>query len=264
MDATKREPEKIGRCFEIIAEGSDGSDRPETVNHYYIELLSSGNIALEKVDETGEPKGEIVEEELPVEEFNKRFKTCSHHDCPLQPRTIDEIKKKMSDNRVELAEEHLKNGELQKAEDKFKRALKYDDESIKAQLGIGKVRMAEDKVDEAMKIFKEIGESNEIYESANKHTFNDFGIYLRKKGLLDLAIGNYEKAITIDEKDEALYFNLSRAYVMKGEIQTGIQKMKEALIVDPDFKEAKQHLDMFMKQEEDRLKNILTKKPAKE
>ena len=246
------------------AADSTAGEEEETVNHFYIELLDHRTkIALEKVDETGEPTGEIVEENLSVEEFNKRFKTCSHHDCPLQPRTIDEIRKKMSDNRVELAEAHLKNGELEKAEDKFKRALKFDDESIKAQLGIGKVRMEEDKIDEAMKIFKEIGEANAIYEMSNKHTFNNFGIYLRKKGLLDLAIENYEKAITIDETDEVLYFNLSRAYVMKGEIQTGIQKMKEALTVDPEFKEAKQHLKMFMKQEEDRLKDLLTGKPDK-
>lgn len=263
-DAASDAEKKEAAADDMKAADSTADEEEETVNHFYIELLDhKTKIALEKVDKTGEPTGDIVEENLSVEEFNKRFKTCSHHDCPLQPRTIDEIRKKMSENRVELAEEHLKNGELEKAEDKYKRALKFDDESIKAQLGIGKVRMEEDKIDEAMKIFKEIGESNAIYEMSNKHTFNDFGIYLRKKGLLDLAIENYEKAITIDEKDEVLYFNLSRAYVMKGEIQTGIQKMKEALTVDPEFKEAKQHLKMFMKQEEDRLKDLLTGKPAK-
>ncbi|MFQ5432351.1 MAG: tetratricopeptide repeat protein [Nitrospinota bacterium] len=260
-----REYEKIGRCFEVESgkeksTGSEKADQESSVNHYYIEMLDNKKIALEKVDDDGEPTGEMAEEGISVDEFHKRYKTCSHHDCPLQPRTIDEIRKKMSDNRVELAEEHLKNGELDLAEDKFNRALKYDEESVRAQLGIGKVRMEQDKIDEAMKIFSEISESNAIYEMANKHTFNDFGIYLRKKNLNDLAIDNYEKAISIDDKDAALYFNLSRAYAEKGDVQTGIAKMKEALNIRPDFPEAKEHLDILIKREAEMLDSLLTKK----
>ena len=265
-DKKGREYEKIGRCFEVElgmakSAGSGDADQEGTINHFYIEMLDNKKIALEKVDDDGEPTGNIVEENLSVEEFHKKYKTCSHHDCPLQPRTIDEIRKKMSDNRVELAEEHLKNGELDLAEDKFNRALKYDEESVRAQLGIGKVRMEQDKIDEAMEIFKKISESNTIFEMANKHTFNDFGIYLRKKNLNDLAIDNYEKAITIDETDAALYFNLSRAYVEKGEVHTGIEKLKEALNIQPDFPEAKQQFDILIEREEKMLNLFLDDNP---
>ncbi len=275
MDAAKpsparknREYERIGRCFEIELDankpsGSEKAGQEKSINHFYIEMLDNKKIALERVDDNGEPTGDIMEENLSVDEFHKRFKTCSHHDCPLQPRTIDEIRKKMSDNRVELAEEHLKNGELDLAEDKFNRALKYDEESVRAQLGIGKVRMEEDKIDEAMKIFKEISEANTIYEMANKHTFNDFGIFLRRKNLYDLAIDNYEKAISIDEKDAALYFNLSRVYAEKGDVQTGIEKLKEALDIRPDFPEAKEQIDILLKREEEIIDNLLSKDPDK-
>ena len=264
-----REYEKIGRCFEIglskeKPDSSGKTDQRDTINHFYIEMLDNKKIALEKVDDDGEPTGDIVEENLSVEEFHKRYKTCSHHDCPLQPRTIDEIRKKMSDNRVDLAEEHLKNGELDLAEDKFNRALKYDEESVRAQLGIGKVRMEQEKIDEAMKIFKEISDANTIFEMANKHTLNEFGIYLRKKNLNDMAIDNYEKAISIDETDAALYFNLSRAYEEKGDVQTGLEKMKEALNIQPDFPEAKEQFDILLKREEKMIDNLLTKHTDKE
>lgn len=257
MENKEREERKVGRCFAV--KKADSPEGEETVIHYYIEILDEGRIALELVDDDGNPTGELVEEDLSSDDFNDKYTSCSRHDCPLQPKTIDEIKKKMAANRVAMGEAHLQNGEMDKAEDKFNRALVFEAGNLKAEFGIGKIRMEQEKRSEAEEIFRKISETNEMYEMANKHTFNEFGIYLRKQKLYDIAIQSYEKAIIVDESDAALYFNLAKAYVMKGEVQSGIEKLKEALVIQPDFPEAKEHIDKYLKDEEMMLKKLLRK-----
>jgi len=246
---------KIGRCFEVKEAEPGAKGGGETV-HYYIELLDSGKISLEMVDEKGMPNGNLLEE-ISKKEFTQRFKTCSHHECKLQPRTLDEIKRKMADTRAELGKEHLANGELDKAEDKFNRALKFDEDNVKAKFGLGKTYLEQKKEKEAFEIFRELSKIDALFEKENKHTFNEFGIYLRKSGQIDLAIANYEKAILIDPEDEALYFNLGVAYMKMEDYQVAIEKMKEALKIDPDFEEARKHLEIFVKLEEERIKKLL-------
>lgn len=265
---------QIGRCFEIKEEKISGDSKVDTVReicvHYYIELLESGSIALEKVAASGEPTGQIIEN-LTKEDFTKQYMPCSHHKCALKPRTVDEIAKKMAQNRANLGENHLENDEIDQAEAMFNRALKYDEENLEANLGVGKIFLERENIDEAMRVFKEISESNKIYEQANKHTFNEFGIYLRKKEIYGLAIENYEKAITIDPSDECLYFNLATAYKANGELQSALDTMKETLDVAESQKEnpekekiyldsvisgAKAALDLYMKEESENLVNL--------
>ena len=79
----------------------------------------------------------------------------------------------------------------------------------------------------------------EVYEKDNKHIFNEYGIELRRGELYDLAIENYKKAISIDDKDEALYFNIARAYQESGQIEEAVKSLEKAILINPDFKEAK-------------------------
>lgn len=255
MEDANKEQRIVGRCFEIKKDGDP--EKEEILTHYYIEILEDKKIALELVDGEGNPTGELVEEDISADDFNKKYTSCSRHACPLQPKTIEEIRMKMAANRVAMGEAHLQNGELDKAEEKFDRALVFEAGNLKAEFGIGKVRMKQDRRDEAEGIFIKLSESNEMYEMSNKHTFNEFGIYLRKQKMYDIAIQSFEKAIMMDEKDAALYFNLAKAYAMKGKAQTGIDKLKEALAIQPDFPEAEEHLDKYLKDEEKMLKTLL-------
>lgn len=261
----------IGRCFEIIEKEQAKVVAQKTkdglVVHYYIEVLEDKSMALEMVGKNSEPTGILIEN-ISTEDFAKKFKTCSQHECSMHKKTVDEIGKKMAENRVTMGEKHLKDGELEKAEGKFKRALTFDEASVRASLGLGKTKMAQDKIEEAMKIFKKLSADNAIYDTSNKHTLNDFGIYLRRKGLFSLAIENYEKAISTDPTDEALYFNLGIAYKASSTsaegtdkelafIQKAISILKEALELNADFSEAKEYLEKFFKTEKKMLTRLL-------
>jgi len=241
FDLTQGEPKSsktlIGRCFEV-ADTQSGADPPADgeLRHFYIELLDDGSVALERVDDEGNPTGTIAEDGLSHEEFSSRFKSCSEHECPLRQRTIEEVSKKMASARSEMGEAHLGSGEREAAEDKFHRGLKFDDKNLVAQIGLGKVKMEHEKVDEAVEIFKEISDQNAIYEQSSKHTFNDFAIFLRKKKLIHQAIGNYERAIVIDPFDEILYYNLGRAYWERTDYQKAAEKIIEGLKIASDKK----------------------------
>lgn len=257
MEDTEREERTVGRCF--YTNKGAGPEGQDIITHYYIEILEENRLALELVDENGNPSGELIEEGLTADVFNEKYTSCSRHECPLQPKTIEEIKTKMAANRVAMGEEHLGNGDIDKAEDKFNRALVFEAGNLKAEFGIGKVRIEQDRRDEANEIFIKISEANEIYEMANKHTFNEFGIYLRRQEMYEIAIQSYEKAISMDDKDAALYFNLAKAYAMNGKAQTGVDKLKEALAIEPDFPEAKEHIELYLKEEEALLSKLLQK-----
>ncbi len=250
---------EIGRCYEVsnmeIGTGSTSQVQEGVDVHYYIEMLESGSMALEMVDDNGDPTGKLLDE-ITIQEFSKRFKTCSMHDCPLQVSTVDEIAKKMAKNRAEMGNEHLEKGELKEAEDKFKRALAFDEENVKAKFGLGKTHMEQGKTDEAMEIFDELSHIDALFEEENKHVFNEFGIELRKLEKYDLAIANYEKAITIDALDEALYFNLARAYDKKGLLGKAIEKLKESLKMEEDFPEAQNYLSILMEKEKKMIKDL--------
>lgn len=250
---------EIGRCFEVsdmeIGIGSTSQVQEGVDVHYYIEMLANGSMALEMVDDDGDPTGKLLDE-ISIQEFAKRFQTCSMHNCPLQVSTLDEISKKMAKNRAKMGDEHLEKGELKEAEDKFKRALAFDEENVKAKFGLGKTHMEQGKTDEAMEIFNELSQIDALFEEENKHVFNEFGIELRKLEKYDLAIANYEKSITIDPLDEALYFNLARAYDKKDLLSKAIEKLKEALKINEDFPEAQSYLSVLIEKEKKMIKDL--------
>ncbi len=253
----------IGRCFEpdsMVAHPSSQPDKP-TKNievHYYIEILDNGLMALERVGEGSLPTGELIDN-LTQDEFKLRYKTCSQHECPLRISTLKEIEIKMAENRAKLGEDHLEKGELTEAKDKFKRALKFDENSVRAKFGLGKSLLGSGMFGEAIKTFEDLSQTKSLFEKENKHVFNKFGIELRNLKMYDVAIANYEKAILIDSTDEALYYNLSIVYEKKGFILKSIENLKEALELKEDFPEAQKRLSALLVLEQKSLENILKK-----
>ena len=96
-----------------------------------------------------------------------------------------------------------------------------------------------------------MGELDNLYNSENKHIFNEFAINLRKQKLYDNAISNYNKALAIDPQDEILYYNLARAYFEKGDFENAKKTLEKALEINNNFNEAKKFLNFINK----RIKN---------
>ena len=217
--------------------------------HYYCKNNSKGEVELFYLKPTGKPTS-IVMDTISMEDFKSRFKDCSNHKCDLKPKTDEDKKKDKATDKVNQGEKHLEKKEYYAAAFEFGQAVKMDDRNLKAHLGKGKAHMSLGEVDKAKESFEKLSEIDTLYDQENKHLFNEYGIELRKGQMYDLAIDNYKKAIEIDPEDEALYFNIARAYHEMGEVEQAKKSLEKALSLKPDFNEAKL------------LYNAISRKPA--
>ena len=138
-----------------------------------------------------------------------------------------------------VAEDHAARKEFHSAEYEFKMALKIDEESLRANFGIGNVYFEMGEKEKAKEIFRKVATIDAMFEEKNKHFFNRCGIQLRKQEMYDEAINYYEKAIRISSKDENLLFNLARSYSEKGNQEMAKESIYKALTLNADFKEGK-------------------------
>jgi tetratricopeptide (TPR) repeat protein len=70
------------------------------------------------------------------------------------------------------------------------------------------------------------------------HTYNALGIQARKGGDFDKAVAEFNKALSVSPDDEALLYNLARAYAAKKEKKPAVESIQKALKINPAFTEA--------------------------
>ncbi len=173
-----------------------------------------------------------------MEEFKQRFKNCSTHNCNFREKSKEELKTEKTEEKIRLGEKHLKEEEFHAASFEFGSALKEDKENLKANFGKGKAHIGLGETDKAKEHFDKMAENKELYGDDHKHLFNELGIELRKNGMFEDAVRNYSKAMEIDADDEALYYNMARAYKDWGNKKEAKESISKALELKPDFKEA--------------------------
>lgn len=235
---------KEGIYFErkTMTQGT-GHTAKDAVNdiHYYVKPQEGGSLGLGIVDFQGKPTGVTVDT-IETEDFHKRFKPCSEHECAFKLRDMDP-KKLKAEAKVKQANMHLEKKEYLSAEFEFGNAIKLDEENVKANYGLGKTYLEQGKTEQAKEVFEKLSNIEALFEKENKHVFNEFGIDLRKNGLYDQAIHNYEKAINIDSEDPALYYNLARVYKETGNYGKALEILRTSVLLDPDFKEGAEYMD---------------------
>ncbi|MDE5833482.1 MAG: tetratricopeptide repeat protein, partial [Desulfovibrio sp.] len=124
-------------------------------------------------------------------------------------------------------------GENFAAEYEYSRALKVDEENVRANLGIGITYMERGELEKAENIFERLVKLESAFESEHKHLFNEFGINLRKNKMLKQAVEYYKKAIELSENDENLRANLARALLEAKDIDGCLEQLFKALELAP-------------------------------
>ena len=157
---------------------------------------------------------------------------------PNQPPAQRSIEK-----HIAVADQHLRKKEYFAAEYEYDRALRLDEDNVRASFGKGLAIMERGEHDKARRIFTDLARIEALFLEENKHLFNEFGMRLRRLSLCDEAISHYEKAISISPDDEHLYFNLARAYFEKQEKEKAKKWVKIAIRSAPDFTEAREFLN---------------------
>jgi tetratricopeptide (TPR) repeat protein len=222
-----------------ISAGTMGTARTHDAAHelhYYCKSNAKGEVVLYYLKPDGTATA-IEMETVPRESFDARFKPTEAG--KFGPKSDDDRKKEEAGKKVAMAEGHLERKEFNAAAFEFGQAIKKDDKNLRAHLGKGKAHLALGEHDKAKESFQNLAQIDTLYEEENKHLFNEYGIELRRGKMYELAIENYEKAISIDPTDEALYFNMARAYYEAGQPAEAGTFLKKALEIRPDFREAK-------------------------
>jgi tetratricopeptide (TPR) repeat protein len=232
MDRSKYIRKIQGIFFEesTITLGTGHTQKTQKMKNYcQAEQIDSEKVKLSFLGNEGKPTGIVIE--IAYDEFLKRYT----FDPNYRVKTKDEAE---HDRHVAVAEKQRARGEVYSAEVEYSNALKIDPESIRANFGIGTLYMEMGDTQKAKDVFRKLSEVEAIFEEDNKHIFNEFGIELRKANMLEEALANYQKAITISPKDEHLFFNIARIYYDIKEWNNALAWLKKALEINPHFRDA--------------------------
>ncbi len=133
------------------------------------------------------------------------------------------------------------------AEVEFNKALAIDEESVRANFGLGLSYLDRGERGKATDVFTRIVRMDAAFQEEHKHLFNDFGINLRKNKMFDHAISYYEKAISISPEDEHLHCNIARAYYGKGDLESAKYHLREAVTINGNVRFAEKFLNHLEK-----------------
>lgn len=158
----------------------------------------------------------------------------------------------------EMGMRYLMDGKYGKAIIAFKKAVQLNDLFAEAYKGLAEAykgkgdteaharylqKAAEvyaqlDKLEETKELFIQILK----YENKTPNPFNTLGVKLRRQGDFVGAVHAYKRAIELTPDNEALYFNLARAFLFMGDREQAEKYALQALIMHGDFPEA---LDLY-------------------
>ena len=134
---------------------------------------------------------------------------------------------------VENGDSHREKGENFAAEYEYARALKVDEENVRANFGIGLTYLERGDSAKAQDIFQRLVKLDAAFEPEHKHLFNDFGINLRKNKMLKESLEYYQRALELTQNDENLFMNMARVLLETNDINGCIDNLLKALELAP-------------------------------
>ena len=134
---------------------------------------------------------------------------------------------------IDNGDEHRENGENFAAEFEYTRALKVDEENVRANFGIGLTYLERGDNAKAQDIFQRLVKLEAAFEPEHKHLFNEFGINLRKSKMLQESFEYYQRALELSPTDENLYMNMARVLLELKDIGQCVDYLLKALELAP-------------------------------
>jgi tetratricopeptide (TPR) repeat protein len=213
--------------------GTMSTARKQTiVDYYHCVQLDEKTMSVQILDMNGEPLP--LKQKVPLDEFLKRF--TYEPDKFKNQKTPAQL---TAEKYIAVAEKHFERKEFNSAEFEYNKALKSDQENVRANFGLGKVYLETGDVGKAAEIFGRLSKQDNIMAPENKHFFNDLGRELRSLKLYDQAIDFYEKARNMmGQDDENLLFNIARAAYEGGDQTRALGYLDQALALNPELEPA--------------------------
>jgi Flp pilus assembly protein TadD len=205
-----------------------------TEDYYEVVEVDENSVKIQLLDFRDQPLGKASV--IP----KKRLKEFIY--CPDYFKDKNSTKELVADKHVQSGDRHFEKKEFLSADYEYSKALGAKEDHLRANMGKGKTLFALGRKEQARRIFSKISHLGSLFQKENKHIFNEFGIELRKKGMLEEATSNYLKALSVDPEDEVLYYNLGRVYYEQGDPEKAKDQLQRALKIKANFEEAQEFL----------------------
>ena len=214
----------------------DSMTKRETLSYWYVRQLAQDTIEVQPLNIYHVPSG--VKQEIPIKEFLKHYNPEPQY---YKSNTVPALQSLAE--KIAKGQELFAKGELDEAEKQFLKSLMIDDQSVKANYGLGQVYTEKKEFDKLKKVLNTLLNLDLAFAQENREQFNSFGITLRKNKCFDESIRFYSRALELNAMDEHVYFNMARAHYEKGAVDECMNNLNIALAVNPDFVEARKFLD---------------------
>jgi len=190
----------------------------------YEAACKSSELYLAPMQRLAEMYGELGKTELQIQYLQK----------------LDELSPLNVSRKVSLGELHLANGDTEKAEALFDKAMaqatREAAESISSISGrIANIYAEKDPVKAERFLRESINAKSKFLSKSDLPLFNKLGISLRKQGRWKDAITEYKQAIKIAPDDENLYYNIGMAYAEGNDFIQAKANLLKALDFNADL-----------------------------
>lgn len=143
---------------------------------------------------------------------------------------------------LELADTYRKLNRYSQAIIFYRKILDYNPGSYEARYGLGSTLKALGKYDDALEEIKkalEIKITPEGYRQLGELYFN--------KGIIDLAIKNFQESLMLDSASAETHFFLGFALGEKGKIKEGLEEVRKAIAINPSLAQFEPNLPIQLK-----------------
>jgi len=154
-------------------------------------------------------------------------------------------------NYLSLGFVFFQRGYVEQAEGFFQQAVKDDPASAEAFYGLGSSYLNQQRNKEARECFQRALQLHASYQGTPPNAWNNLGILAARKGELDQAIDNFQRALQIDPDHIIALDNLGSAYRQKRDWPAAQRVLERALALNPDDPEANYGLGMVYAQQND-------------
>lgn len=211
----------IQKTFWMVEQAEDGTIETQPLNTNYVPSGPTRVVALE----------DLLAQFSPEPEF--------------YVHTVFPAMQKLS-TAIDKGDEHRAKGEVFSAEHRYIEALNIDVDNVRANFGLGLTYFDRGERAKAENILERLVKLDAAFSPEHKHLFNEFGVSLRKSGLLDKALEYYEKAKGLSSRDENLHYNIARVWFDKSVPEKAVACLDEALGLNPDLEVAKKFRDWIL------------------
>lgn len=205
--------------------------KSESHVYYFAEKNNAGKLYIQALNGNHVPAGRKTY--LEESEFSRRFKPEPLIYYNTVKPALDGL-----DQALDKADRHRKAERFDKAQQVYQTALSMDPDNMRAIFGMGLASLGMGSVEEATQVFEKLMSLEFAFATEHKHLFNEFGIRMRKAGMLVEAKQWYSKALQCCRLDSHLFYNLGRVQFEMADCAAAAQSLEQALEIDPELKPA--------------------------